>query len=189
MDMAVQDSFLTINGIFKVIHETDFLKEQILFQVFHLILYFNNVIAFTYLIPEDLGKFAKHFTDFIFPVLYCQPMDGIQGVVDEVRVNLGLKRPDFRILLHFTDLLNLVHLVINLSHHLIKLAGYDGYLILAFHFHVGGHFPGPYLLHGIYHLLNRCGQPAGQDPYKETAQHHQAHGYHPYYLLEIPYFL
>ena len=189
MDMTIQDSFLTVNRIFKIIHESDFLKKEVLFQVLHLILYFNHSIASTDLVPEDLGKLTEHFTDLILPVFYGKPMDGIQGIIDEMRIDLGFEGPDLRVFFHFTYLLDLVHLIIDLFHHLIKLIGYDGYFIFAFHLHMGGHFPGPYLLHGVYNLLNRSRQPSGQDPYEESTQYHQTNGYHPYDLLEISDFL
>ena len=115
----------------------------------------HNGIALVHAVPENNSQIADHPADLILFFLNGHPVDGIQCIVQEMRIDLCLQRADLRILLPVRRRLHFLYEVLHLHGHLVKVFRNPADLIPADHpdlrVHVAAlHPPDP-----AHHLIHR----------------------------------
>ena len=160
----VQAGLLHIEAVRKLVFIAVGLDFEIAFGVAQLRADGDELVAAADADAKELGQGVDHLHRLVVAALLTHPGNGIQGVIEKVRVDLGLERLELG--LSQVDLLTAhrVHELLDFHHHMAE--GFRELLHLhhAAHRHVGK-APGTLfkLAHGPGQTLERPGQGPGDD--------------------------
>ena len=108
---------------FKCVFQSGLLQEYILLQPFHFLINLNNTIAFIHSVTQYLRERIYRIADFILVVVNRHPVNGIQRVIQEMRINLCFQSGDFGVILSDRRYFFTFHRIVQFLYHLVELIG------------------------------------------------------------------
>ena len=123
--------------------------------------------------PEEAGQGGEHHHRILGPAVFRHPHHGVQGIVQEVGIDLGLQHIQFTAALLLFLLNNVIHQMAHGGDHGLNGVAQVFHLIGAAHIKVRHLLSGLQSLDRPVQLFHRGGDPAGQP---EVDKDQQIHG-------------
>ena len=99
-NQKIPESIRTINSDIQTILIAELLQQQITSNIIKLLRKWDKrTFALGQTQSEHIGERSNHFADLILIVGNCHPVDGVQRVIQKVRIDLTLQQGKFSVFL------------------------------------------------------------------------------------------